>query len=575
MVAGALALAFGRLVRLPSVPVYIIAGILIGPFTLPGIFISDSSNISLLAEVGLVVLLFYVGVEFGWERIRKVGVRVLIIGIFEIISMIFLGYYAGIIIGLDSASAFVFGSALAFSSSAALVKILGDNKETRTVRGQLIVGILVVEDFAAVVLLASLSGLINHGAQGGFNLGFLTFQIGIFTVGALVFGGLFAPKLLKYMDKSNSMEFVLIGALGVCFGMGLIARESGLSAGAGAFLIGTVLGDTKHREKIVSLISPLRDVFAALFFVSTGMLLNIHEFYGFILPAMVATLVIIFGKVIFVSFATYLSGHNGKTSMSVGTGMAQSGEFSLAIGRLGEGSNLLAAPVYPAITASVLLTSVIYIWLNKSSVFVFNGLKFIIPSFFGYSIIRMLNYFRRLVGRVRSDTNDAVKIGSIVISLTVNLLIIMLVVAVGVSVTDMSSRLMTSYGSAVLLFNTFLVSAVVTLVVHSGILMLKATVKASESIFLQLNKENKSSGYLNKTLVTRILYGVLAVSFLGSAIIFVPKFLGMFSVPNISSPLSVIIVILTAVFTAKIGINFHTSLNHVIRKTLLGADNTK
>ena len=115
MVAGALALAFGRLVRLPSVPVYIIAGILIGPFTLPGIFISDSSNISLLAEVGLVVLLFYVGVEFGWERIRKVGVRVLIIGIFEIISMIFLGYYAGIIIGLDSASAFVFGSALAFS----------------------------------------------------------------------------------------------------------------------------------------------------------------------------------------------------------------------------------------------------------------------------------------------------------------------------------------------------------------------------------------------------------------------------------------------------------------------------
>jgi|TARA_B100000315_G_C14266836_1_gene446801 sterol desaturase/sphingolipid hydroxylase (fatty acid hydroxylase superfamily) len=151
----------------------------------------------------------------------------------------------------------------------------------------------------------------------------------------------------------------------------------------------------------------------------------------------------------------------------------------------------------------------------------------------------------------------------------------MLVVAVGVSVTDMSSRLMTSYGSAVLLFNTFLVSAVVTLVVHSGILMLKATVKASESIFLQLNKENKSSGHLNKTLVTRILYGVLAVSFLGSAIIFVPKFLGMFSVPNISSPLSIIIVILTAVFTAKIGINFHTSLNHVIRKTLLGADNTK
>ena len=86
MVAGALALAFGRLVRLPSVPVYIIAGIMIGPFTLPGVFISDSSNISLVAEVGLVVLLFYVGVEFGWERIRKVGVRVLIIGIFEIIS---------------------------------------------------------------------------------------------------------------------------------------------------------------------------------------------------------------------------------------------------------------------------------------------------------------------------------------------------------------------------------------------------------------------------------------------------------------------------------------------------------
>ena len=349
MVAAAVALILFRLIRQPPILGYLLAGLLVGPFALQGRFVQDTETVSLVAEVGLVVLLFSIGVEFGWERIRKVGLRVVLIGAVEITGMILLGYFLGRSLGWSSTTSIYLGAALAFSSSAVLVQILRENGQLMSLRGQLVVGILVVEDFVAVVILAVFSGYATQGDENALQVWPIAIKMGVFAIGALVFGTLFAPRLMDLLDYLKSRETLLIGSLGICFGVGLLAREMGLSAGAGAFLIGTVLGDTRHRDQVARLITPVRDVFAALFFVSIGMLVNMGDIPQFFGTALIVTGVLLAGKILAATIGTLLTGHDGETALQVGTSMPQPGEFSLAIARSGSESAAVGAQLYPCL----------------------------------------------------------------------------------------------------------------------------------------------------------------------------------------------------------------------------------
>ena len=177
---------------------------------------------------------------------------------------------------------------------------------------------LVVEDFAAVVLLAVLAGYANHDPGSAVEIWPIVIKMAVFAIGALVFGTLLAPRLMDLLDYLKSRETLLIGSLGACFGVGLLAREMGLSAGAGAFLIGTVLGDTRHRDQIARIITPVRDVFAALFFVSIGMLVNMAEIPEFFGSALIVTATLIVGKVMAATLGTLITGHDGETALKVG-----------------------------------------------------------------------------------------------------------------------------------------------------------------------------------------------------------------------------------------------------------------
>jgi CPA2 family monovalent cation:H+ antiporter-2 len=305
MVAAAAALMLFRLIKQPPILGYLLAGVLVGPFALQGRFVQDTDTVSLVADVGLVVLLFSIGVEFGWERIRKVGLRVVVIGAVEIAAMISIGYYLGRALGWSSTTSIYLGAALAFSSSAVLVQTLRSSGQLMSLRGQMVVGILVVEDFVAVVLLAVFAGYASHETSGQIEVWPIVIKMSMFAIGALVFGTLLAPRFMDLLDRVNTRETWLIGSLGICFGVGLLAREMGLSAGAGAFLIGTVLGDTKHRDQVTRLIAPVRDLFAALFFVSIGMLVNMSEIPQFLGTALIASGALILGKMIAVTIGTF------------------------------------------------------------------------------------------------------------------------------------------------------------------------------------------------------------------------------------------------------------------------------
>jgi monovalent cation:H+ antiporter-2, CPA2 family len=367
VVAGGVTILLRKL-HPPIVLCYLLAGVIISPYVLPLFSTTEVHNIGLLADIGLILLLFGVGLEFGWSKIRQIGLTALIIGGVEIITMICLGYGLGRLLGWSKTDALFLGAALHTSSSAIIVKLLKDMGKLNLVSSRVIVGILVVEDFAAVVIIAVLSGASSTSgiAEIG-NIASLALKLVIFVVSSLALGAVVVPRLIAFTHRFQSRETLLITCLGLCFGMALVSKELGLSVATGAFLIGALVGDTRQSEAIVEVIAPVRDMFAALFFVAIGMLIDITQFKNFLLPAVIVAAVFILGKIVANTIAAVLSGYDARTSLQIGLGMPQMGEFSLAIGKIGIERGVTVAPVYPIIAVATTLTTLAAPYLTRSS----------------------------------------------------------------------------------------------------------------------------------------------------------------------------------------------------------------
>ena len=356
--AGGLALA--RLMGQPTVLGYLLAGLLIGPFTLPNPLISNLDTIGLLAELGLVLLLFGIGLELGWERIRSIGFQVLVIGVVEISVLTLFGIWiASILPGIDGSYGLYVGGAIAISSSAILLKGLRDSGNLHSGWGETIVGILLVEDFAAVILLTVLAGLATTGSASLADAGVLVAKLGVFCIAALVFGTLLGSRLMRLLSRSQSDETLLMASLGLCFLLALCATLLGLSAAAGAFLVGVVIGDTEAAGRVIRLVGPVRDMFGALFFLSIGMLIDYRTLDDFIVPALVVVGVFMAGKIAANVVGSILAGRSLEDALRVGMAMPQMGEFSLAIARAGPTDALGGAALGPIFSIATAITSVL------------------------------------------------------------------------------------------------------------------------------------------------------------------------------------------------------------------------
>ena len=357
--AGGLVLA--RLVWQPPVLGYMLAGMLIGPYTLPNPLISNLDTIGLLAELGLLLLLFGIGMELGWRRIRSIGFRVLVIGVVEISVLTLFGMWiASAVLGITGIYTLYLGGALAISSSAILLKGLRDSGGLRSGWGQTIVGILLVEDFAAVIFLTVLSGLAVTGSASVADAALLAGKLGLFCLGVLIIGTLLAPRLvwlMRRIPRAESDESMLVAGLGVCFVLALCANLLGLSGAAGAFLIGVVIGDTEVAGRVTRLVNPVRDMFGALFFLSIGMLIDYRTIDDYILPALVVVGVFMTGKVVANIVGSILSGRSPRTAVQVGMTMPQMGEFSLAIGRVAPEGIVGLAALGPILAIATAITS--------------------------------------------------------------------------------------------------------------------------------------------------------------------------------------------------------------------------
>jgi CPA2 family monovalent cation:H+ antiporter-2 len=364
--AGVVTVLFHRL-KQPVVLGYIAAGVIIGPYTPPFQLIHDQQTIQTLGELGVVFLMFSLGLEFSLRKLFRVGATAIVAALSEIVLMLWIGYEIGRAFGWGSMDALFLGAILAISSTTIIVKALSELGLKRERFAQLVFGILIVEDILGIAMLVLLSGIAQTGELSA-GVAFVTLgKLLLFMTVSLVIGILVVPRALNYVARSNSDEMLLVSVLGFCFAFCLLVVKLDYSIALGAFLIGAIMAESRHLHRIEHLIAPLRDAFSAIFFVTIGLMLNPAVLVDYAWPIVVITIAVIVGKIVSCGLGTFLAGKDGRTAMRVGMTVSQIGEFSFIIASLGLTLKVTSAFLYPIAVAVSALTTLFTPYLIRAA----------------------------------------------------------------------------------------------------------------------------------------------------------------------------------------------------------------
>ena len=379
LVAGVVTILFHRL-KQPVVLGYIVAGFIIGPHTPPVGFIHDEQTIKTLAELGVIFLMFCLGLEFSLRKLFKVGATAFIAAFLEITLMIWIGYEIGQFFGWNSMDSLFLGAILAISSTTIIVKALNDLKMKNQHFAQLIFGVLIVEDILGIGIIALLSGIAVSGTVSSGEVFSTVGKLSLFMIVALVIGILLVPRLLAYVAKFESNEMLLITVLGLCFGFCLLVVKLEYSMVLGAFLIGAIMAESRQLLKIERLIEPIRDMFSAIFFVAIGLMIDPMILLDYAWPIAVITVAVVLGKMISCGLGAFIAGNDGKTSLRVGMGLSQIGEFSFIIAALGMTLQVTSDFLYPVAVAVSAITTLLTPYLIRGADPLSHKLAGIVPQ---------------------------------------------------------------------------------------------------------------------------------------------------------------------------------------------------
>jgi CPA2 family monovalent cation:H+ antiporter-2 len=366
VVAGVVTILFHRL-KQPVVLGYILAGFIIGPHSPPATLIHDEGTINTLAELGVILLMFSLGLEFSLGKLKRVGTTALLAALMEIFAMGWVGYEVGQAFGWSQTDSLFLGAMLSMSSTTIIIKVLNELGLTKLPSSQLIFGILIVEDILGIAMIALLSGIAMTGTLSLGAVGLTLGKLGIFLAVVLVVGLLAVPRLVAYVSRFRSNEMLLVTVLGLCFGVSLLATKLGYSVALGAFVIGAVVAECREIHRIESLIEPVRDMFSAVFFVAIGLLIDPAMLLEHWAPILAITAAVVVCKIVACSFGTFLGGHDARSSLRVGMSVAQIGEFSFIIASLGVTLGVTSKFLYPVAVAVSAITTLLTPYLIKAS----------------------------------------------------------------------------------------------------------------------------------------------------------------------------------------------------------------
>lgn len=355
MVAAAVTTVVFHRLRQPVVLGYLLAGVLVT--ILPFAVVRDRATIEVLGQLGIVFLLFSLGLEFNIGKLRKVGLTAIVAGVLETSFMVWLGYSLGRLFGLPHLTAIFLGAIVAISSTTIILKILTETKQKDEEWAQLIFGILLVEDVLAVLILTILGTAGATGDVSTFQVGTVLVKLAIFLGAALVLGLVVVPRVVSYVARFEIDEVLVVTVLGLAFGMALLANYIGFSTALGAFVMGALIAESRTARDVERKVLPIRDLFTAIFFVTVGMLLDPRAVLANWPLILAMSAAVIVGKVVAASFATFVTGHEPRTALRVGFGLAQIGEFSFVIATLALTLGVADPSIYPVAVAVSAITA--------------------------------------------------------------------------------------------------------------------------------------------------------------------------------------------------------------------------
>ena len=400
VVAGAVTLLFKKL-KQPLVLGYIVAGFLVSPHMPYLASVVDKENIQTWADIGVLFLLFALGLDFSFKKILKMGMAPVIAACSIVFSMMMLGILVGKAFGWSQMNCIFLGGMLAMSSTTIIYKAFDDMGLRQQHFASLVMSVLILEDVLAIVMMVMLSTVADGNSANGGQLLMSILRLGFILVLWFVVGIFLIPLFLRKTRKLMTDEMLVIISLGLCFLMAVIATGAGFSSAFGAFVMGSILAETIEADKIIRLVEPVKNLFGAVFFVSVGMLVDPEILASQWLPILVLTLTILFGQAIFGSTGYMLSGQPLKTAMRCGFSMAQIGEFAFIIASLGLTLGVIGDFLYPVVVAVSVITTFLTPYMMRAAIPAYEILEQRMPK----TWLRRLNHLGEAHHATASEQN--------------------------------------------------------------------------------------------------------------------------------------------------------------------------
>lgn len=361
MIVAAIMIAITYRLKQPMLIGYLLAGMIIGPFTPPFSLISSVDTINTLAELGIIMLLFVVGTEFPITKLRAVGRISILTAMLETVGTLLIVFFIAQNLGFPFFDAMFLALALSITSTVVTIRVLEDLGLLKDQSSILLLGISIVEDVIAISILGMLQSVATLTSQASiFTILLSVGIVGAFIGTVLTVGSKFVPKIIDKVAQTNDRALLLILILGFAFGLSFVAKGFGVSVATGAFLAGVLVAESKNAQMARNTVVPLRDMFAAIFFISIGALMDVALIPSFLIPAIVFILTSFSAKFLIVTGVLVKAGYDHTTSLKTGLGMSGAkGELSLAVVKGGADVGAITLPLLPILGAITIITTFI------------------------------------------------------------------------------------------------------------------------------------------------------------------------------------------------------------------------
>lgn len=421
LIAGAVTTLIFRKIRQPLVLGYIIAGFLVGPHFQLLPTVADIKNIDILAEIGVIFLLFSLGLEFSFKKLMNVGGAASITAFFEIAFITTAGYFTGKWMGWSDMDSLFLGGMLASSSTTIIIRAFEELGVKTKQYARIVFGVLVVEDIVVILLMVLLSTIAVTQQFQGIEILFTIFKL-IFFLALWFIGGIFLlPTMLRSAKTLLDEETLLILSVGLCLGMVVIATQVGFSAELGAFIMGSVIAETTSAEKVEHLTKPIKNMFGAVFFVSVGMMIDPGAIMQYGWPVVCVTLLTLFGKLFSTTIGALISGQPLKQSVQVGMSMAQIGEFAFIVATLGLSLGVISDFLFPVAVGASAITTFTTPYLIKSSGPLYLFLQRVLPA----GLVKQLNNYSSGTQHIQAESSWKVVLKSYAVIVATNGIIVL------------------------------------------------------------------------------------------------------------------------------------------------------